>query len=317
LISLVPKWSGSETGIPLEEFLSIIEISGHMGSWQDADKLETAIFRLSDVAKQFYNGCLQLHAPEVKWQKFKDVFRHKFRDTHTDQYHFMGLQTARQSRNESIQESVVRCRALAQKIVCKVDDPLAHRIHYENADRMLLASFVAGLIGIVSRQVRFSNPQSLDQALKTALCVQEAEKQERFSESFYTSFDNSLRVRSPNPTRHTDHRSHIAADARHSAAQGRSQRNQTSRSNNKPRNSGSRNAQNKAAIKCYECEGFGHFARECPTLLNREANSTNSPGNRNPSERSKRSRSSSEKSTPRTGRECEKKTTSQVNAREV
>ena len=88
-----------------------------------------------------------------------------------------------------------------------MDDPVAQRIHYENADRMLLASFVAGLTGIPVRQLRFSNPQSLDQALKMTLSVQEAEKQEKFSESFYTSFDNSLRVRSPSPTRRADHRS--------------------------------------------------------------------------------------------------------------
>jgi len=179
---------------------------------------------------------------------------------------------------------------------------------------MLLASFMAGLIRVASRQVRFSNPQSLDQALKRA---QEAEKQETFCESLYTSFDNSLRVFSPSPTRHADHRSHTAADARRAADQARNQRNQISRSNNKSRNSGSRNAQTKAAIKCYECAGFGHFARECKTRLNREANSTNSPGKRNPSERSKRSLSSGEKCTSRTGRESEKKTTSQGNAREL
>ena len=40
----------------------------------------------------------------------------------------------------------------------QVDDPVAQRIHYENADRMLLAGFVAGLTGIPGRQVRFSNP---------------------------------------------------------------------------------------------------------------------------------------------------------------
>jgi len=38
-------------------------------------------------------------------------------------------------------------------------------------------------------------------------------------------------------------------------------------------------------------------SRECPTRINREANSTNSPRNWNPSELSKRSRSSGENST--------------------
>ena len=71
-----------------------------------------------------------------------------------------------------------------KKIVCKVDDPAAQRIHNENADRMLLASFVAGLAGEVGRQTRFSNPQSLDQALKIALTVQEAEKQKSSAKVF-------------------------------------------------------------------------------------------------------------------------------------
>jgi len=233
-----------------------------MGSWQDADKLEFAILRLSDVAKLFYNGCLELHALGVKWQKFKDVFRHRFCDTHTDKYHFMRLQTARQSRNESIQEFAARFIALAQKIVCKVDDPVAQRIHYENADRMLLASFVAGLHGVAGRQGRFSSRQSLDQPLKMALCLQEAEKQEKFSENFHTSFDNSLRVRSPSPTRHAYHRSHTAADARHAAAQARSQRNQTSRSNNKPRNSGCRKRLPKLQLSAMSVRDLD-TSREC------------------------------------------------------
>ena len=108
----------------------------------------------------------------MTWEKFKDVFRQRFRDTHTDQYHF----TARKSRNECIQELADRCRALAQKTVCKMSDPVAQCIHYENVDRMLQASLVAGLAGRAGRQCRFSNPQNLDQALKIALSIQEAEK---------------------------------------------------------------------------------------------------------------------------------------------
>jgi len=56
LISLIPKWSGAETGIPLEEFLSVIEISACIGLWEDGDKLKIAALRLTAVEKQFYNG---------------------------------------------------------------------------------------------------------------------------------------------------------------------------------------------------------------------------------------------------------------------
>jgi hypothetical protein len=95
LIAPIPKWSASETGIPLEEFLSSVENIANLGLWQDKDKVQIAALRLTDVARQFYNSCLELHAPDVTWQIFKDEFRQRFRDTHTDQYHYLRLHSAK------------------------------------------------------------------------------------------------------------------------------------------------------------------------------------------------------------------------------
>ena len=47
------------------------------------------------------------------------------------------------------------------------------RVHNENAERMLLSSYVSGLTGGAGRQVRYSNPGTLEQALQIALSVQE------------------------------------------------------------------------------------------------------------------------------------------------
>jgi hypothetical protein len=96
----------------------------------------------------------------------------------------MKLQTARQGRNESAQESADRCRGLAQKIMGKTDDPVARRIHRENTERMLLASYISGLASKVGKHVCYQSPQNLEQALRIALAVQEAEKQEKFNEIF-------------------------------------------------------------------------------------------------------------------------------------
>ena len=89
LISLDPKWSGAESRIPLEEFICSIEGAASVGLWEDSDRLQVAILRLSDAAKQFYNCCLELQSQGVTWQIFKNLFRRRFRDTQTDQYQFM------------------------------------------------------------------------------------------------------------------------------------------------------------------------------------------------------------------------------------
>ena len=62
---------------------------------------------------------------------------------------------------------------------------MAQRIHLENAERMLLASFVTELTETPGKRVRYANPRNIQQALSIALSVQEAEKQERFNENFF------------------------------------------------------------------------------------------------------------------------------------
>ena len=141
LISLVPKCSGLESAVPLED-------SAQIGRWEQADKLRIDVLKLTDSAKMFYNACPELHGQNATWEEFKRAFRKRVTEVHSDQYNFMKLQTARQGKDESPQEFADRCRGLAQKIIVKTDYPVAQRIHRENAERMLLASFVAGLSGV-------------------------------------------------------------------------------------------------------------------------------------------------------------------------
>ena len=76
----------------------------------------------------------------------------------------------------------------------KSADPQIQRIHIEKADRTLLASFVSGLSGSVGNHVRISCPRSLREALNLAQTVQEAERQERTSGSFYARSEKSVRL---------------------------------------------------------------------------------------------------------------------------
>jgi len=123
LISLVPKCSGKDSTVTLEEFFASIEASARIGRWEQIDQIQTAALRLTGSARVFYQSCIELHEEGTTWQAFKDAFKRRYKDTHTDQYHFTKLQTARQGRNESPQEFADRCRSLAQKVMGKSDDP--------------------------------------------------------------------------------------------------------------------------------------------------------------------------------------------------
>jgi len=120
-------------------FFSCIEGSASIGRWEPADRIKIATLRLTGAAKLFYTGCPEPHAADVTWDNFKDAFYLRFRDAHSDKFHFMQLQTARQRKGESPREFADRCRAVANKVMCKVDDPAAQRFHRKNADSMMLA----------------------------------------------------------------------------------------------------------------------------------------------------------------------------------
>jgi len=75
LVTLVRKWSGSDSSITWEEFLSGIESVAKIGHWSDPNRWEIAVLKLMDSAKLFFQGCTELHAEAMTWQSFKYAFR--------------------------------------------------------------------------------------------------------------------------------------------------------------------------------------------------------------------------------------------------
>ena len=73
LVTLVPKWSGSDSSITLEEFLSSIESAAKIGHWADPDKREIGVLKPTDSAKLFYQVCTELHAEGTTWHLGADM----------------------------------------------------------------------------------------------------------------------------------------------------------------------------------------------------------------------------------------------------
>jgi hypothetical protein len=171
LVALVPKWAGNHKGIPVNKFFEIIESTAKIGNWAPEDKIRVAALKLTDAARAYYNGNSELHDSSVTCAAFKQAFLKRFRDVCSDQFHFTQLQNAKQNKHETPQEFADRIRALAQRTIPQVDDPEAKKLYQEQADRVALASIMAGLAGVLGRQFSYIMPESLDEAIRVAIKV--------------------------------------------------------------------------------------------------------------------------------------------------
>jgi len=132
---------------------------------------------------------------------------------------------------------------------------------------MLLSAFSNGIVGTAGRQVRFISPATVEEALRIAMTVSQAEIQEARDSAFYLDTEvaditPAGRVREP-----AVHYTAVRQSADSTAQSRKPSRVGQSTSNGQP----------DKPLKCYECSGYGHFARDCANRRQRQADSNATP----------------------------------------
>ena len=93
LISLIPKWPGSEPTNSLEKFILTLEASARIGRrepkdtlqniestakigrWHPSDCLKLEASKVADPASSRFNLCPKFHGKKISWQKFETTLR--------------------------------------------------------------------------------------------------------------------------------------------------------------------------------------------------------------------------------------------------
>jgi hypothetical protein len=79
LATVIPKWSGAETALPLIKFFDAKEGSTRIGNLTDADKIQVCALKPNETARVYYSAMTELKDPNITWAKFKDSFQKRFR----------------------------------------------------------------------------------------------------------------------------------------------------------------------------------------------------------------------------------------------
>ena len=179
VVNLIEPWKGDSNSISATEFFESINEAAEMGHLSSKDKVRIARLKLKGPAKLFYLAQPQLKADDISFEEFRTAFKERFKDKHTDHYHYVRLQNASQEKNESPEAYLDRLRKLCQRTICSSNNAVEQAVINREADRRLLAAFINGLIGLPGKQVRMQMPDNIDKALNMAIVATNAEKEEK------------------------------------------------------------------------------------------------------------------------------------------
>ena len=177
--NLVEPWKGDSSSMSVTEFFESLDEAAEMGRLTMKDKVHLAKLKLKGIAKAFYSAQPELRADDITYAAFKAAFISRFKDKHTDQYHYNRVQNATQEKGESPEMFLDRLRKLCQRTVRISDNAVEQAVINQEADRRLLAAFINGLQGLPGKHVRLQMPDNVDRALHMAIIATNADNEEK------------------------------------------------------------------------------------------------------------------------------------------
>jgi hypothetical protein len=176
LVAGIKEWTGESKGRPVHEFLTQIEILAKVSGWTSQDKALIVHAKLQGLALQFLHGREEVGKDGCPYEVLKQALIERFSDKLPDQYYYARLQEAVQGRDEGAEEFGDRCRKMCQRTIRKVQDENTQRVINDEAERRLLSAYIHGLKDVVGEQVEFQMPSTMEQAVRLAVTVENAER---------------------------------------------------------------------------------------------------------------------------------------------
>jgi hypothetical protein len=177
--NLVESWKGESNSIPVIEFFESINEAAEMGKLSSKDKVRLARLKLRGAARTFYSSPPQLRADDITYEEFQAAFVKRFKDKHTDQFHYARMQNASQEKSESPEVFLDHLRKLCQRTIHSSEDAVEQAAINQEPERRLLAAFINRLIGAPGKQVRLQMPETINKALHMAIVATSAEQEEK------------------------------------------------------------------------------------------------------------------------------------------
>lgn len=248
LQSLVKPWGGEATARPVEEFLDYLEEVAACGAWDDGDRVRICRLKLQGQAATFVRGAEELRG-EVTFQRLSEVLKERFGDPNTFEYYGRVLQDMSQQSKEKIQEFADRCITVGGKMARPTLAGDEGTWWAREVERKVLEAFTRGLTGEVGKQVLFGRPQTLKEAQKMALELEQALQEHQRGKNIYV-------VREPQVEPMTG-----AQEVQPSVCVCANYR-------QPGRNEGRVNARPPLSeVQCFNCAKRGHLARNCPNRV--------------------------------------------------